>query len=161
LASFGGDTGRGASASAQYRAAATADRLHHDGEGQSGRVACPSWGGGSAGGIGAGDGKDEQRLSRLCCRLSGNDAARARQLAADGQFSQPHDGAHVGGGRVDDLANVRKFLKTEPIASLSRRTNKYDDADYCAFTLTTISGDLLKAADAIAKHAQDDCPPAK
>jgi protein-disulfide isomerase len=61
-------------------------------------------------------------------------------------------------GRVfDKAAALRTLLKNEPLASLSRRGTK-DKADYCAFTIATASGEVLKQADALLKSAEIDCP---
>jgi hypothetical protein len=63
-------------------------------------------------------------------------------------------------GRVfDKAAALRALLKTEPLVSLSRRGTK-DEADYCAFTVSTASGEVLKQADALLKNTEIDCPAA-
>jgi len=63
-------------------------------------------------------------------------------------------------GHVDDkAAALRSLLKTEPLASLSRRGTK-DEADYCAFTIAGISKEVLAQSDAILKRAEIACTPA-
>lgn len=58
----------------------------------------------------------------------------------------------------DKAAALRSLLKTEPLASLSRRGSK-DQADYCAFTIAGISKDVLTQSDAILKRAEIACTP--
>lgn len=64
-------------------------------------------------------------------------------------------------GYAEDTATaLRNLLKTPPVASLARQSGKTGDAAYCAFTITTTSAELLKAADALAERAQVHCGPA-
>jgi len=61
-------------------------------------------------------------------------------------------------GHVADTATaLRNLLKTAPVAALARQSGKTGDAAYCAFTITTTSAELLKAADTLTKRAQVDC----
>jgi hypothetical protein len=64
-------------------------------------------------------------------------------------------------GRVSEqAAALRSLLKTEPLASLSRR-GRANEADHCAFTIAAVSDELLKQSDALLKSAQVACPTGK
>jgi protein-disulfide isomerase len=83
------------------------------------------------------------------------DSSPAKQAFIAHSYEVGLERGHV----YDKAAALRALLKTEPLASLSRRGHA-DEADYCVFTIASTAKEILAQSDAVLKRAEIACAPA-